>query len=190
MDRVKVGEPISFFPMNTFSYPPLATRTISSVSRIEDASASTILVAAYANASAVAKSTPCSACNAGLNKYTSAQLWNVSFSVPLESMPPLSIANVDSVSAFGAVITNCSFSDSISNLGRFKSSGGRIERTTWERTMNQNLEIEPLQNWLEGPLGIHNVTVSDCFFHGTRSSPIHIFGAINVSESNNTYDPT
>jgi hypothetical protein len=79
------------------------------------------------------------------------------------------VAHHDAFAAAGALITNCSFSDSISNLGRFKSSAGRIERTTWARTGSQNMEIEPLQNWLEGPLGIHNVTIENCAFQGAGS---------------------
>ena len=49
------------------------------------------------------------------------------------------------------------------------------------------LQIEPLQNWLEGSFGIHNVTVDSCIFNGTRSSPVHTFGATDVFQTNNTF---
>lgn len=188
MDRVAAGETLSFFPLNTFSYPPLATATVTSIARVDGADA--LLADAYAAASRRANATPCSACRAGLNKFATAQLWNVSFSAPLLGVPPLSFTTADAISAGGAVVEGCTFSDSVSNLGRFKSSGGVIAGTTWARTGSQNLEIEPLQNWLEGPFGIHNVTIRDCVFHGTAASPVHTFGAVDVREVNSTYDPT
>ena len=133
--------------------------------------------------------TPCSACRAGLNAFSGAQLWNVTFATPLAGVPPLSLSNADGISSAGAVVTDCAFSDSTTNLGRFKSAGARIERTTWARTGRQNLEVMPLQNWLEGPCGIHNVTIDSCVFHGATSSPVHVFGAVDVVETNNSYVP-
>ena len=189
MDRVGVGETLSFFPLNTFSYPPLATAAVAGIARVDGAPADALLAAAYAAASRLAKATPCSACAAGLNKYATAQLWNVSFSAPLLVVPPYSLSTADAISAGGAVVEGCAFSDGVSNLGRFKSSGSTIADTTWARTNTQNLEVEPLQNWLEGPFGIHNVTIRDCVFHGTAASPVHTFGAMDVKEVNNTYDP-
>lgn len=193
LDRVKIGENISFYPMNTFSYPPLSTRTIASIVQVLGAAADSLLASAYKNASAAAVATPCSACHAGLNPYTNAQLWNITFTAPLASLavvPPLSFATADSISAAGALITDCVFANSGSNLGRWKSSNGRIQRTVWRRTISQNLEIEPLQNWLEGSFGIHNVTIDSCVFHGTDNSPVHTFGATDVILINNSYLPS
>ena len=65
-----------------------------------------------------------------------------------------------------------------------------IAGTTWARTGTQNLEVEPLQHWLEGPFGVHNVTIRDCVFHGTPPSPVHTFGSVDVREVNNSYGPT
>ena len=189
MDRVLAGQALSFFPLNTFSYPPLCTATIASIARVEGAAADALLAAAYANASALAKKTPCSACEAGLNKYAAAQLWNVSFSSPLSGVPPLSFSTADAISAAGAVLLDCVFEGSTSNLGRWKSSNSRIERTRWARTESQNLEIEPLQNWLEGPFGTHNVTIDSNIFNGTSASPVHTFGSVDVVVTNNTYNP-
>ena len=141
MDRVAPGEDLSFFPLNTFSYPPLTSRTIASIVRVDGAEAAALLASAYANASALAHDTPCSACNAGLNKFAVAQLWNVTFSSPLVGVPPFSFSTADSISAAGAVVTDCTFRGSISNLGRWKSSNSRIERTSWALTLSQNLEV-------------------------------------------------
>jgi hypothetical protein len=193
LDRVAVGEFLSFFPLNTFTYPPLGMGAIASISQVSAASgsaAAAVLAAAYANASALAKSTPCSACHAGLNPFASAQLYNVSFSGPLgASVQPLSLVSADSIASGGAVITGCTFSDSASNLGRFKSSGGRIEGNTWARTVSQNLEVEPLQNWLEGPMGCHNISVANNVFSGTQVSPVHTFGSVDVRQVNNSFLP-
>jgi hypothetical protein len=190
LDRVRMGETISFYPMNTFSYPPLSSNTIASIVQVNGAAADSLLASAYKAASAAAVATPCSACRAGLNPFTNAQLWNITFTVPLVSVPPLSFATADAISAAGALITDCVFANSGSNLGRWKSSNGRIQRTVWQRTLSQNLEIEPLQNWLEGPFGIHNVTIDSCIFHGTDVSPVHTFGATNVILINNSFLPS
>ena len=186
-----MGQTLSFFPLNTFYFPALATARIASIVRVQGAAADALLAAAYANASAMAVKTPCSACNAGLNKFSLAQLWNISFedASPLFAVPPLSFSTADSISAAGAVVADCDFANSISNLGRWKSSNSRIERTSWARTTSQNLEVEPLQNWLEGPFGVHNVTIDSCVFSGTKSSPVHTFGSVGVVETNSTYNP-
>jgi hypothetical protein len=189
LDRVAAGEVLSFFPLNVFSYPPLATRAVASIVRVDGAAAAALLADAYARASAAAQKTPCSACHVGLNAFSSAQLWNVTFATLLAGVSPLSLSNADGISAAGAVVAGCSFSDSITNLGRLKSVGSRIERTTWARTGKQNLEIMPLQNWLEGPCGIHNVTIDSCVFHGTTVTPVHVFGAVDVVQTNNSFLP-
>ena len=192
LDRVAAGEALSFFPLNTFTYPPLASARLASIARVGSAggAAAALLADAYSRASALAKATPCSACRAGLNAFAQAQLYNVSFVGALAGVAPLSLASADGVSAAGAVVTGCHFSDSASNLGRFKSSGGVIEGNTWARTVSQNLEIEPLQNWLEGPMGVHNVSVADNVFFGSRGeSPVHTFGAADVRQTNNSFLP-
>jgi hypothetical protein len=192
LDRVAAGEALSFFPLNTFTYPPLASASLASIARVGTAggAAAALLADAYSRASALAKATPCSACHAGLNAFAQAQLYNVSFVGALAGVAPLSLASADGVSAAGAVVTGCTFSDSASNLGRFKSSGGVIEGNTWSRTVSQNLEIEPLQNWLEGPMGIHNVSVADNVFYGSGGgSPVHTFGAADVRQTNNSFLP-
>lgn len=190
LDVVQPGDALSFFPLNTFSYPALASSTIASIVRVpDDASSTALLAAAYANASAVAVVTPCSACRRGLNPYSTAQLWQVTLVDNIAVAPPLFV-NADSVSAAGAVIDSCVFANSGSNVGRFKSTGGRIINSTWRNTVSQNLEIAPLQNWLEGPLGLHNITVANCTFHGTAENPIHVFGATDVRESGNSFLPS
>ena len=217
LDRVAPGETLSFYPLNTFSFPPLATGAVAGLARVDGAAADALLADAYARASAAAVATPCSACKKGLNKYANAQLWNVTFAVPLAGVPPLSFSTADAIAAGGAVVTDCVFQNSISNLGRWKSSNSRIERTSWARTSNQNLEIEPLQNWLwvlplarrrsprrakapnptpppkssrrEGPFGVHNVSIDSCVFEGTDNSPVHTFGATDVRQTNNTFVP-
>ena len=87
-----------------------------------------------------------------------------------------------------ARIEDCIFSGSISNLGRFKSAHGRLLHNTWQRgPTGKNLEVEPLQNWLEGMLGIHDVLIANNTFYGMRGSPVHVFGAADVRQINNTY---
>jgi hypothetical protein len=86
-------------------------------------------------------------------------------------------------------VTDCDFGGSNSNLGRWKSAHGQIRRNIFRSTVNQNLEISPLQNWLEGMLGSNNVTIEGNIFHGTAKSPVKTFGESNVRQSNNTCVP-
>ena len=189
LDRLAAGEALSFFPLNTFTFPPLATGAIAHIAAaaLPGAASAALLADAYSRASALARATPCSACAAGLNHYAAAQLYNVSFAAPL-AVPPLSLVSADGIASAGAVVTGCSFSDGVSNLGRFKSSGGVIEGSTWARTVSANLEVEPLQNWLEGPMGVHNVSVAGNAFHGCGGvSPVHTFGSVDVRQTNNSF---
>ena len=187
LDRVVAGDALSVFPLNTFTYPPLSSGLVASIAEVPNATAA--LAAAYAAASAAAIATPCSACHAGLNPYATAQLYNVTFAAPVSAPAPPALVSVDSIAAAGAVILGCNFSGSGSNLGRFKSSGGLITSSVWSDTLSQNLEIEALQNWLEGALGVHNVTISDNIFHGTTASPIHTFGSADIIMANNSFLP-
>ena len=67
LSRVSAGEMSSFFPVNTFSYPPLASATIATIQRVTDTDG--LLQSAHAAISAMAKKTPCSACKAGDDGY-------------------------------------------------------------------------------------------------------------------------
>ena len=176
------------FPINALA-TPLASGVIVSISRVVDPQLLGLLASSHAAAAKIAKTTPCSACRAGLNPFAAAQLYNVTFARDLpDSVKGLTFFNADNISNTGAIVADCSFSGSGSNLGRFKSSGGSLLRNTWHRgPTSQNLEIEPLQNWMEGMLGIHDVTIADNVFYGTATSPVHIFGAADIHQSNNTF---
>ena len=191
LSRVQVGEQLSFYPVNTLLFPGLGTVTIASISLVTDPTLQHLLGDAYEATSAKAEDTPCSACHAGLNACTSAQLYNITFTSPLPAqLSPTAFVNCDGISNVGAVITGCSFAGSASNLGRFKSSHGVISNNVFRNTLSQNLEISPLQNWLEGMLGIHDVLIANNVFHGTASSPVHTFGSVDVRAINNTYTPS
>ena len=191
LSRAAPGDELSFFPLNTFTYPPLARATIASIARVAPGPATdALLAAAYANASAAAAKTPCSACNAGLNKYAEAQLYRLVLSSPLPAGARAgALVSSAAGAARGAVVEDCFFSGSASNLGRWKSQDSVIQRNVWRNTVRQNLEVMPLQNWLEGPMGVHNVSIRDNVFHGTAESPVHVFGCVDVREVNNTFSP-
>ena len=67
--------------------------------------------------------------------------------------------------ATGAVIRNNSFHHTTCNLGRTKSSNSIIEQNTWAHG-GSNMEITGLENWMEGPMLINNVTVRNNTFLG------------------------
>ena len=191
LSRLGPGESVSFFPLNTFGYPALASGVVAEVARVTDPALLPLLGSTHAAASRRAVATPCSACRAGLNSFAAAQLYNLTFAAAL---PPaattLTLLNADNISNTGAVVDGCSFGGSNSNLGRFKSSGGRLTGNRWLRgPTHQNLEIEPLQNWMEGMLGIHDIRIAGNTFYGTAASPVHLFGAAMVTQQNNTFVP-
>ena len=143
LSRVHRGEFASFYPINRL------VRIISApIVEIEEAcSDMQLLDATHAAAAQLANATPCSACKAGLNSFASAQLWKITFA---DMLPPevtaLTFLNADNISNTGAIVEDSEFSGSISNLGRFKSSGGVLRRNTWHRgptatPTNNNLEV-------------------------------------------------
>ncbi len=191
LSRVQSGESISFFPINTFSWPPTATGIVSSIELVDDPTATQTLASARSAAATKAKQTPCQACSAGFHSYSTAQLYHVTFNAPLDSsVLPLTLANADNISNTGALIEDCTFIGSTCNMARFKSSGGTIRGSTWGRgpTMH-NFEIAPLQNWDEGMLGLHDIVIANNTFFGMSSSPVHAFGAVDVTQVNNTFHP-
>jgi hypothetical protein len=217
------GDPVSFFPFDTFTFPAAASATVATIVKVTDVSLQPLLASAHAAAAKQAKNPgPCSACRAGLNNYAKAQLYNVTFTAALPAAVGPSqtgswtAMNCDGISNTGgryqlaarcsqlsspghcsllpyhagAVVKDCDFGGSNSNLGRWKSAHGRILRTTFRSTVNQNLEISPLQNWLEGMLGSHDISIEGNVFHGTRISPVKVFGEADVTQTNNTCVPT
>jgi len=75
LPRASAGDAVSWYPLNTFSFPPLGAGVVVSVGAVGGAAADALLASAWANASAAAVNTPCSACHAGLNAYANAQLY-------------------------------------------------------------------------------------------------------------------
>ena len=63
LSRVAAGETGSFFPINTFTFPSLASDTIAAIERVPDTDG--LLKSAHDAASKEAKKTPCSACASG-----------------------------------------------------------------------------------------------------------------------------
>lgn len=190
LSLVRAGETVSFYNINELA-KPTDTAVIASITKITNPTLLALLPAARAAAAKKAEKTPCSACSAGFHPYFSAQLYNITFIDPLSpQVKPLTLLNADNISNVGASVVDSEFTGSNSNLGRFKSSGGKLLRNTFHRgPTHQNLEIECLQNWDEGMLGIHDVEISGNTFYGTNASPVHIFGAVGVVQSNNTFIP-
>jgi hypothetical protein len=142
LSRIQRGEFASFYHINKLA------RIISvRIAAIEEVYDMHLLNATHAAAAHRANATPCSACKAGLNSFASAQLWKISFADTLPAeVTALTFLNADNISNTGAVVEDSEFSGSISNLGRFKSSGGVLRRNTWYRgptatPTNNNLEV-------------------------------------------------
>ena len=78
---------------------------------------------------------------------------------------PALMCDVERFLAKGSVIRNNSFHHTTCNLGRTKSSDSIIEHNTWAYG-GSNMEITGLENWMEGPMLINNVTVRNNTFLG------------------------
>ena len=95
-----------------------------------------------------------------------------------------SLASFDELSGGGAVIEDSSFASSFANIGRWKSSASSIARNSFARVCSAQLQVGPLQNYLEGMAGIRNVSiVNNTFVTGTN--PIVTWQASDVRATGN-----
>ena len=87
---------------------------------------------------------------------------------------PVLMCDVARFGASGAAVINSSFHHTTCNMGRMKASGSRVVGSRFANASSANLEITGLQNWLEGPMLIDNVTVADNSFPGTRNGDSNV----------------
>eukprot|EP01052_Picozoa_sp_SAG31_P010601 SAG31_NODE_584_length_13886_cov_96.615000_10_plen_1291_part_00 len=97
------------------------------------------------------------------------------------------LANVDGMSAAGSIIEDCIFQHSNANLGRTKSGHSSIIRNTFRNAAECVMEAVPLQQYLEGPWAIPNVTIAGNTFEDCPASCIKRGALANVIAFNNTF---
>jgi hypothetical protein len=117
------------------------------------------------------------------------ELWRVNFTVPLPETiwrrtapEAVTLINIDDISCVGSKIHRSNFTDTGSQLGRFKSPRGEILGNRFDPGRGAyNLEFSALPQWLEGPVRLEGITVADNVFFdhhkseswSTRRLPFH-----------------
>eukprot|EP00054_Salpingoeca_dolichothecata_P011991 m.66476 g.66476 ORF g.66476 m.66476 type:complete len:536 (-) comp19725_c0_seq2:26-1633(-) len=184
----------SLFAVNELQSPLLHSLEIVSLERLVGNETDAVVQKTHDYLNSLAKSCPLSACGAGVKNLAAAQIYNVTFKTPLpppstSALPPFMFFNLDSHSALSARIRNNVFSYSAANFGRMKSTYGTIANNTFRHANTWNMEVGPLQDYLEGMANIHNISITNNTFSPSQggASPIHIFAAEGVQESGNRY---
>ena len=193
--QVQPGHSVSLFAVNALDDNSTLVRDLPlvEITRVPDTNASrTIVTEAHNYVQAQGKACPLSACGAGLKSFAEAQVYHIvvpASRLPSE-LPPALWLTVDQFSASHALIQDNTFSGTSCNFGRFKSSHGRIQGNRFSSACTLNLEVGPLQAFMEGMAGITNVTIENNAFAGTGGkSPIHVWQAENVRLLNNSFLP-
>ena len=112
------------------------------------------------------------------------ELWLINFTAPLPSEiwtraapERVTLINVDTISCAGSVVARSNFTYTGSQLGRFKSPGGALVGNRFLRGEGAyNLEFSALPQWLEGPVRLEGITVTDNVFVAPDDSarlPLH-----------------
>eukprot|EP01047_Picozoa_sp_COSAG01_P008036 COSAG01_NODE_311_length_19072_cov_73.511727_24_plen_445_part_00 len=98
---------------------------------------------------------------------------NSVYEVELTASPPKAASNatilkyvlqIQKTQNAGAVVRNCSFHTSTGFFARWKSSNSVLEGNTWLDTRGQNLEIQMLPSYFEGPSHISNISINNNVF--------------------------
>jgi hypothetical protein len=99
------------------------------------------------------------------------EMWDVELSGNADSWNthanPALMCDIERYVARGSIIRNNSFHHTTCNMGRTKSSDSVIENNIFEHARSANLEITGLEQWMEGPMAINNVSVMNNNFVGT-----------------------
>jgi len=171
------GDRFSFYNLNALSSSDLlATATVQSIALADNSS---LISQTYSAANSVAQGCPLNACSGGMHPWSSATLYSVSFTTPLpSSIKQTTLVSSDTYSGMGSIIRNNNFNGTSCSLGRTKSpNGGMITNNTLSFACAQNLEVGPLQYWIEGPLGITGTSVTSNTLVSSGSSPIHTYAS-------------
>ena len=90
------------------------------------------------------------------------------------------VINIDNISCADSRVRSTNFTDTSSQLGRFKSPRGSITGCRFDPGLGAyNLEFSALPQWLEGPIRLDGIAIEDNIFvdHGPSASthqlPLH-----------------
>eukprot|EP01043_Picozoa_sp_COSAG02_P036273 COSAG02_NODE_2646_length_8338_cov_5.543634_2_plen_665_part_00 len=104
--------------------------------------------------------------------FGTSELWQVDFSAELPeaiwrraSPGQVTLINIDDISCTSSRIHHSNFTNTGSQLGRFKSPNGEIVGNRFDTGRGAyNLEFSALPQWLEGPVRLENITVAHNMF--------------------------
>lgn len=118
--------------------------------------------------------------------FGTSELWRVSFSAPLpeaiwrRAAPgEVTLINVDSISCAGSRVLYSNFTDTGSQLGRFKSPGGEIIGNRFDPGSGAyNLEFSALPQWFEGPVCHHTLEACSLAIHFCIQNLMSLLGIL------------
>jgi len=87
-----------------------------------------------------------------------AQVWEVYLTSITATIPPFSLVQFNAQSGQGAIVRFNYFHDSYDNSMRLQASFTVIESNIFERA-SAGISVVFDQNWLEGSLGLHNISI-------------------------------
>ena len=120
-------------------------------------------------------------------------LWRVTFEAPLPlRVPNASLAGINELGSAGARFVGNNFTTTTC-AARWKSSNSTIANNTFSHASGQSLTITYLQDWLEGPALISNVSILGNTFHfgeGVDSIEPNPFDTSEITERGNHFVKT
>jgi hypothetical protein len=150
---------LTCYEMNSFAL--LGTATITEAAAIKNESMLAEASAMPERADSSKSAVP------AIQTWDSVALWSIKLSTEIPGSASgkcCQLCTIDRFGGKGVSITHNKFTNGAALLGRTKSTGAEISDNTWDNTATHTLEVTALQPFMEGPVEISNVSVTNNIF--------------------------
>lgn len=175
-----------FYP---YTIEPIGRVTVAGVAAITDPA---VWTAARALPAAMNSPPSCASPPCVRDFSPTAVPWNVTLNTALQyTLPQYALAQALARQGTGAVLTNNRFHDGFDHFGSLNAPNSSFSNNRLERPFNiPSITIGPLFFWMEGALGLSNVTVANNTLvrGGTAQTAILVQNASDVYIYNNTFE--
>jgi hypothetical protein len=179
MSRLKAGNLLSIYGINTVAPANVIFNGTITQIQVNTSDNSKLIQQTYDIANKMAHGCPLDACSPGLKSWYSAKVYHIQFAENIPSTVDQGmIISSDVFTSKGAQIRNNVFNMTTANLGRMKSIDGVIESNYLGYSCGMDLEVGPLVNYIEGPLGINGVSITKNTIQGSGSSPFRVYDSL------------
>jgi hypothetical protein len=205
LEGVRSGDTIGFFPLLNnslpkpkrlvplFHTPAVVTRAVRVVDQdaLNEAAAFAIELSKSSGNDPMPFSGAAQNCFGVPRCFHFVDVWSVDFEgAVLPPVPPGSLASVNELSSAGARFVGNNFTHTTCSA-RWKSSNSLLANNSFSNS-RPSIEITYLQEWLEGPVLIQNVTFdNNSFYFGKGVNPVHPneIDTSGIVERNNRFLP-